>query len=122
MLTSGKHVYIRSNAPLTSIEIRKWIPNANKVTYDHHFQDSPSNIIKMVNLITNLAVLNRMLAVLYEVGVKRFMLPSVPPHSTHNSKWVFLRKEDDSVEATRNSGTTFEWDRLDESELKVCKK
>ena len=37
-------------------------------------------------------------------------------------KWVFRHQKEGTAEATRNSGTVFDWDRLDESELKVCKK
>ena len=63
-LVSGKHVYIRGNAPLAQLDIRKWISKANNICYDHHFEDSLANVIKMVSLITNLSILNRMLAAL----------------------------------------------------------
>ena len=71
VLSSGKHVYIRGDAPLADMEIRQWIAKKSKqLTFDHHYQDHPQNIIKMTNLITNLAVLNRMFAALYEVGCR----------------------------------------------------
>ena len=120
-LVSGKHVYIRGNAPLAQLDTRKWISKANNTCYDHHFEDSPANIIKMVSLITNLSILNRMLAALYEVGIKRWLLPATPPHSTHEPRWIFKHHGENVKEATRNP-EFFNWDDLDESERTVCKK
>ena len=108
-LISGKHLYIRGNAPLAQLDTRKWISKARNQCFDHHFEDSPANIIKMVSIVTNLPVLNRMLAALYEVGLKRWLLPAVPPHTTHEARWIFKYRVMDAEEATRNP-EFFNWD------------
>ena len=77
-LTSGKHPYIRGSAPLKQLEIRSWVSKKGRQCYDEHFQDTPSNVAKMAQIVTNLAVLNRMLGMLYEVASQIGLLPNVP--------------------------------------------
>ena len=113
ILSSGKHAYIRGDAPLGDMEIRQWIAKKSKqLTFDHHYQDSSQNIIKMTNLITNLAVLNRMLAALYEIGCR------YPIHVPF-AKWTHARSDQDNEEATRSSLGA---DQLDDDDLALCKK
>ena len=120
-LFSGRHLYIRGNAPLAELDTRKWISKAGNQCYDEHFQDHPVNVAKMVSIVTNLPVLNRMLGALYEIGILRGLLPSHPPHTTHAVKWIFRHREDKEQEATRNP-EFFNWDELDEKERHLCDK
>ena len=43
----GKHPYIRGDSALNQLDLRTWVSNAGKQCYDHHFQDTPSNSVKM---------------------------------------------------------------------------
>ncbi len=74
-LISGKHPYIRGSAPLKQLEIRSWLSKKGRQCYDHHFQDTTSNIAKMTQILTNLAALNQMLGILYEVAWQIGLLP-----------------------------------------------
>ena len=75
----------------------------------------------MVSIVTNLPVLNRMLGALYEVGLKRWLLPAVPPHTTHEVHWIFKYHAMGEQEATRNP-EFFNWDELDDTERLLCDK
>ena len=70
-LTEGnKHPYIRGTAPLSQLDLRSWVSKNGKQCYDHHFQDTPSNVVKMTQILTNLVVLNQMLGNLFEVAAQ----------------------------------------------------
>ena len=84
-LTSGKHPYIRGSAPLKQLEIRSWLSKKGRQCYDHHFQETPSNIAKMVQILTNLAALNQMLGILYEVASQIGLLPG---EAAFTPKWI----------------------------------
>ncbi len=123
-LISGRHLYLRGSAPMSQLDIRSWISNARRQCYDHHFQDSTTNVAKMVQLITNLPILNRMLGALYEVASQVGLLPNVPPFTPRwISKFPGLG-QDEQEEATPgslNAAPSTAPDE-DERERQICNK
>ena len=72
----GKHPYIRGDSALSQLDLRTWVSNAGRQCYDHHFQDTPSNSVKMTLILKNLAVFTQMLGNLFEVAAQTGHLPT----------------------------------------------
>ena len=98
----GKHPYIRGTAPLSQLDLRSWVSKNGKQCYDHDFQDTPSNVVKMTQILTNLVVLNQMLGNLFEVAAQIGHLPnegSMAPRWISKNPNFGRREETPSAEA-----------------------
>ena len=58
---------------------------AGKQCYDHHFQDTPSNVVKTTQILTNLVVLTQMLGNLFEVAAQ---IGHLPTEGSMAPRWI----------------------------------
>ena len=80
-----RHPYIRGTAPLSQLDLRSGVSKNGKQCYDHHFQDTPSNTVKMTQILTNLLVLNQMIGNLFEVAAQ---IGHLPKEGSMAPRWI----------------------------------